>query len=112
MRRFRVLGHSPTARSSWRLSNERRGSGQQSRAGVDGVEHHRREQFVIPAGATRLFLGSFDGIGANYNNSGSFAVTVTDVPAVPTMSRVALLLMGLLLLAVGAYTLRRPAPVS
>lgn len=36
------------------------------------------QQIVVPAGATRLFLGQADGIGANYNNFGSFAVTVTD----------------------------------
>jgi hypothetical protein len=33
------------------------------------------QQFVIPAGATRLFLGSSDGGGANYNNAGAFSVT-------------------------------------
>lgn len=75
--------------------------------GLTGTGSGAVQQFVIPAGATRLFLGSFDGVGASFNNSGSFSVTVTDVPAVPTMSPVALLLLGLVLLTVGAYTLRR-----
>jgi hypothetical protein len=38
-----------------------------------GVE---AQNFIIPTGATRLFLGTMDGYGW-YNNIGSFGVTVT-----------------------------------
>ena len=38
------------------------------------------QQFVVPAGATRLYLGSFDGYGW-YNNSGLFSVEVNNVAA-------------------------------
>src|ERR1700720_24062 len=34
------------------------------------------QNFIIPTGATRLFLGTMDGYGW-YNNIGSFGVTVT-----------------------------------
>lgn len=37
------------------------------------------QHFIVPAGATRLFLGSSDGLGW-YNNSGSFSVSVSVVP--------------------------------
>jgi hypothetical protein len=45
------------------------------------------QTFVVPAGATRLFLGTSDGTGW-FNNSGSFAVTVTATapPPTPTLS--------------------------
>ena len=62
------------------------------------------QQFVVPAGATRLLLASSDGIGANYNNFGSFSVVVSDGVAaagtadVPVNSPWALALTMLLLL--------------
>ena len=72
------------------------------------------QQFVVPAGATRLFLASSDGIGANYNNFGSFAVVVTDsvvaaavAADIPVDAPWALSITMLLLLAAGAYALRR-----
>ncbi len=37
------------------------------------------QQFIAPAGSTRLFLGSVDGTGWN-NNSGQFDVVITGVP--------------------------------
>ena len=37
------------------------------------------QQFIVPAGATRLFLGTMDGEGW-YNNVGSFSVTVKAAP--------------------------------
>ncbi|MFO1448449.1 MAG: hypothetical protein U1F61_09860 [Opitutaceae bacterium] len=37
------------------------------------------QQFVVPVGATRLFLGTLDGSGW-YNNTGSFAVTASFTP--------------------------------
>ena len=72
------------------------------------------QQFVVPAGATRLFLASSDGIGANYNNFGSFAVVVTDsvvaaavAADIPVDAPWALSITMLLLLAAGTYALRR-----
>ena len=38
------------------------------------------QTFVVPAGATRLYLGTMDGYGWN-NNTGSFSVTVNETPA-------------------------------
>jgi hypothetical protein len=37
------------------------------------------QQFIVPAGATRLFLGTVDGYGW-YNNVGSFSVAVASRP--------------------------------
>lgn len=38
-----------------------------------------RQVFIVPAGATRLFLGTCDGLGW-YNNGGTFTVDVTSAP--------------------------------
>lgn len=55
------------------------------------------QTFVVPTGATRLFLGSSDGFGWA-NNTGSHSVTVTfPNSAVPEPGGWALLGMGLLL---------------
>jgi hypothetical protein len=49
------------------------------------------QQFVVPVGATRLFLGTMDGYGW-YNNDGSFSVTVNGTPGtVPEPGSLALL---------------------
>lgn len=50
------------------------------------------QQFIVPTGATRLFLGTMDGYGW-YNNDGSFAVTVNGAPisTVPEPGSLALL---------------------
>ena len=84
--------------------------------GLTGTGSGSVQQFVIPAGATRLFLASLDGGGASYNNSGAFSVTVTDAagpsgPAapVPAMSEQALLALGILLAAFAALALRGSA---
>lgn len=87
--------------------------------GLTGTGSGSVQQFVIPAGATRLYLGSADGAGANYDNSGSLSVTVTDSgggistpPATPLPSTGVLMLIGLVMLA-AAYSvgmrIRRPA---
>jgi hypothetical protein len=55
------------------------------------------QQIIIPAGATRLFLGTADS-GQWNNNIGSFTVTVTGVSAVPEPC-------GLVLLGTGAVAL-------
>jgi hypothetical protein len=49
------------------------------------------QQFWVPTGATRLYLGTSDGYGW-YNNTGAFTVEVT---AVPEPSSIALVLAGL-----------------
>jgi hypothetical protein len=46
--------------------------------GLTGTGSGSVQQFRVPAGATRLFLGSSDGPGANYNNTSSYSVTVSD----------------------------------
>lgn len=80
--------------------------------GLTGTGSGARQQFVIPAGATRLYLGSSDGWGANYNNSGSFSVTVQDAfaaqsaAAVPANDPATLLLTALLLALAGGYWIK------
>jgi hypothetical protein len=76
--------------------------------GLTGTGSGSAQHFVVPAGATRLYLGSLDGIGASYNNLGSFTVTVSDAPpsSVPALSTFGLFLTALLLLAGGALFLR------
>ena len=80
--------------------------------GLTGTGSGSVQQFVIPAGATRLYLGSSDGAGANYNNSGSFTVAVSDTGTststaapVPAASPLVLLVTGLLLIVVSGYLL-------
>lgn len=82
--------------------------------GRTGTGSGTAQQFVVPAGATRLFLASSDGIGANYNNFGSFAVVVTDsAPAaagpadIPVDAPWALALTMLLMVAVAYSAYRR-----
>jgi hypothetical protein len=72
------------------------------------------QTFVVPAGATRLFLGTSDGSGW-FNNSGAFAVTVTAAappptagPAViPTLSLPMLIAMSLALVTLAMLVIRR-----
>jgi hypothetical protein len=47
--------------------------------GLTGTGDGAIQDFEIPAGATRLFLGTMDGYGW-YNNIGSFEVEVVPVP--------------------------------
>jgi hypothetical protein len=42
--------------------------------GLTGTGTGATQAFVVPEGATRLFLGSSDGLGTNSNNQGSFQV--------------------------------------
>lgn len=76
--------------------------------GLTGAGSGTTQQFIIPAGATRLFLGSTDSAGANFNNTGSFTVAVNDaIPTVPVLSPTMLLALGLLLLTFAAWQFRR-----
>jgi hypothetical protein len=81
--------------------------------GLTGSGSGTVQTFVVPAGATRLFLGTADGPGANFDNTGSYAVTVTQAAAaqtaapVPLMPPPLLLVLAALLLALAAYSLRR-----
>lgn len=69
--------------------------------GLTGTGSGTVQSFLVPTGATRLYLATHDGYGW-YNNSGSFEVTVS---AVPEPASIALLLAGLAL--VGAAARRR-----
>jgi hypothetical protein len=60
------------------------------------------QHVIVPAGATRLFLGTADGFGW-YNNTGSFDVTVN---AVPEPSSLALVCTGAAI-GFGVYWRRR-----
>ena len=86
--------------------------------GLTGTGSGSVQQFVIPAGATALYVGSSDGPGANYNNFGSLSVTVTDSggggspPATPLPSTGVLMLTGLVVLAAAYFAgmrFHRPA---
>ena len=47
--------------------------------GLTGSGSGSVQQFVVPAGATRLFLASSDELGGSYNNSGQFDVVVSSL---------------------------------
>ena len=83
--------------------------------GRTGTGSGATQTFVIPAGATRLFVGASDGFGW-FNNSGSFSVTVSPAQAppaastaanVPTLSESMLVILALVLAAGAMVTLRR-----
>jgi hypothetical protein len=80
--------------------------------GLTGAGAGAAQTFVVPAGATRLFLGVSDGFGW-FNNSGAFSVTVTAVGAasstagIPVLSPPLLALLSLLLLGAGYRFTRR-----
>ncbi len=48
--------------------------------GLTGTGTGQRQNFIVPTGATRLFLGSMDGGGQNRNNAGSFSVQIVSTP--------------------------------
>jgi len=50
--------------------------------GLTGIGTGAAQDFIVPAGATRLFLGTMDAYGW-YDNSGSFNVSVTAATAPP-----------------------------
>jgi hypothetical protein len=63
--------------------------------GLTGTGAGSVQSFTAPTGATRLFLGTVDGVEWA-NNTGSYRVTVNSVPGgVPEPSTWALLLLGL-----------------
>ena len=62
--------------------------------GLTGTGNGSVQQFIVPTGATRLFLGSLDG-GGWYNNGGSFDVTVSSVPVPPALYLLGSGLLGL-----------------
>jgi hypothetical protein len=68
------------------------------------------QQFNIPAGATRLFLGTSDGFGW-FNNSGQFTVNVTQTggvsAAAPEPSALSLAALGILGITAGRRARRR-----
>jgi hypothetical protein len=60
------------------------------------------QSFIVPTGATRLYLGTTDGFGW-YNNNGTFQVDTTSVAqAVPKPETYALMLAGLFAAGAGA----------
>lgn len=76
--------------------------------GLTGVGTGSLQQFVIPTGATRLFLGTVDGSGW-FNNSGQFHVSITagGAAAAPEPSTWGLFTLGALIF--GSPLLRRKA---
>lgn len=69
--------------------------------GFTGSGSGVQQQFVIPVGATRLFLGTMDGNGWA-NNTGEFNILVSNIAAVPVPASI-----WLLGSALGALALRR-----
>jgi hypothetical protein len=63
--------------------------------GLTGTNSGAVQNFIVPTGATRLFLGTMDSYGW-YNNIGSFTVTVQAVPEPSTI-------FGLGILGFGAF---------
>ncbi len=82
--------------------------------GRTGTGAGAAQSFVVPAGATRLFLGVSDGFGW-FNNSGSFAVTiasgavVASLANIPTLSLPMLIVAALLLAGTAMTVMRRRA---
>lgn len=84
--------------------------------GLTGTGSGSAQTFVVPAGATRLFLGVSDGVGW-FNNSGSFSVTVAVGAAppppvvsaipIPTLSETMLALTMVALAGVTVALVRR-----
>jgi len=71
--------------------------------GRTGTGSGALQTFVIPTGATRLFLGVADSAGTNFNNTGGYSVTINDnqaVGAVPEPATFGLLGLGMAALAV------------
>jgi hypothetical protein len=60
------------------------------------------QEFVVPAGATRLFLGIHDGFGW-FNNTGQFDAVLTAVPSVsvPSVSDTGILILTSFLMLAG-----------
>lgn len=77
--------------------------------GLTGTASGTTQNFTIPAGATRLFLGSADSAGTNFNNSGSYSVSVSDGIAASTGTPEpgTLYLMVSALIVAGLATARR-----
>lgn len=82
--------------------------------GRTGTGAGAAQTFVVPAGATRLFLGVSDGFGW-FNNAGAFSVTVSAVPTpgavtaaeIPALSIPMLVFLSLALLVAGHFLGRR-----
>ncbi|HME68245.1 MAG TPA: hypothetical protein VKM54_00015 [Myxococcota bacterium] len=66
--------------------------------GLTGNGSGSVQQFIVPAGATRLFLASGDAFGW-YNNTGSFTLDVVAVPEPASLSLTALRGAALIALA-------------
>jgi len=62
--------------------------------GLTGTGSGTVQQFIVPVGATRLFLGTQDGFGW-YNNVGGFYVTATSNAPTPAPEPATMLLLGL-----------------
>jgi len=62
--------------------------------GLTGSGTGAVQQFIVPAGATRLFLGTMDGYDW-YNNVGSFTVNVTPAGVPESSTTLLLMLLGL-----------------
>lgn len=77
--------------------------------GLTGTGSGSVQQFTIPTGATRLFLGTMDGFEWN-NNTGSFDITVNQLnlraAQVPEPNSLLLLLLGLCCFAVVRCSIR------
>lgn len=81
--------------------------------GLTGTGTGAQQVVTIPAGATRLYLGTMDGFGW-FNNAGQIAVTVTQAPAAPVAPAAPIPLqvapLAALLLAVAALAALRRRP--
>jgi hypothetical protein len=84
--------------------------------GLTGTGLGSLQAFLIPTGATRLFLGTSDNPGRYSNNTGSFQVTVDDLQQNSQLSEApepsTYVMMGTSLAALAAWRRRRTAQLS
>ena len=74
--------------------------------GLTGTASGNVQRFIVPSGATRLFLGTMDG-GEWNNNSGAFGVSTVPEPA-----EALFLALGLIVLLVRSYTNGTNYPIA
>jgi hypothetical protein len=78
--------------------------------GLTGTGSGSVQQFIAPAGATRLFLAVDDSYGSSVGNLGWLSVDVSGADAVPEPSTWLMMILGIF--AIGSAVRRRRVPLA